>query len=842
MPQPLHLYGGLFMKRKILTWIFILSLCISLFTCGSITASADGENTVLSSVEIAITEPVAGGKSEAGQFYSADGFSASIGWSTSADGGDLNDFNNQIFEAGNTYYADIYLTASDTYEFKENTTVTINGTPYTSEWVISELYPAFVAVYDVPFYIIEKSDLYVGGVAVTNENASDVLLDGTVSYDANTKTLTLNNANITEYFTETISGEKAYYGIYSIIDGLNIVLVGDNKIAIKNDKEDDTAMAIYSSKPLTVSGEGSVDIKCWSGMACMDDLLVKDCKMSFSMIGITGMKDVDVEGATLSAGYALIMAPSGDITLKDTIVSEGGLGSTLYTDLGKIYIENSSITANADESVFVLQDALTIKNSTLNLSAKSAFAIYCGQLDFDGVNGSIKMNCNAGYGICAGDVRMKNCKLDISIVATNDSAMGIISGKDQRIENSEIKIDVRASKDIAMAVGTMGGNVNLINSKFDLVAKSEGAYGLYGANVSMTDCYATISATAIATEGQFGAGILAEGGYVKMVGCVVDITVSGPVLDGHKISSGINMTNTLLNPELTDTSLKIKAPVVMTSAPYLALYGREYVIEASEDIYCDTPTEYNKDNIKSYKYFHIHGAYTVLFDSNGGEGNMESENDVYGNFTLPENSFIAPNGKQFKAWAIGSAQGENKNPGDNIEVAGDIAIFAIWEDIPIDVHTHDFGSSLKFDGNNHWNECNCGEKDGIAPHTDANNDGKCDVCEYGQIEVSTEPEATEPEVTETESTGAVVSEAESKEPDATEGKNENEESSESNAEESTNVPTNTDAPKKNGLGVGAIIGIVIAAIVVLEVGGFAVFWFVIKKKTLNDLICVFKKK
>ena len=24
----------------------------------------------------------------------------------------------------------------------------------------------------------------------------------------------------------------------------------------------------------------------------------------------------------------------------------------------------------------------------------------------------------------------------------------------------------------------------------------------------------------------------------------------------------------------------------------------------------------------------------------------------------------------------------------------------------------------------------------IAPHTDANNDGKCDVCEYGQIEVS----------------------------------------------------------------------------------------------------------
>ena len=43
-----------------------------------------------------------------------------------------------------------------------------------------------------------------------------------------------------------------------------------------------------------------------------------------------------------------------------------------------------------------------------------------------------------------------------------------------------------------------------------------------------------------------------------------------------------------------------------------------------------------------------------------------------------------------------------------------------------------------------------------------------------------------------------------------------------------------DAPKddKGGLGVGAIIGIVVGAIAVLGGGGFAIFWFVIKKKTL----------
>ena len=47
--------------------------------------------------------------------------------------------------------------------------------------------------------------------------------------------------------------------------------------------------------------------------------------------------------------------------------------------------------------------------------------------------------------------------------------------------------------------------------------------------------------------------------------------------------------------------------------------------------------------------------------------------------------------------------------------------------------------------------------------------------------------------------------------------------------------------KVKGLGVGAIIGIVIGAVVVLGVGGFAIFWFVIKKKNFADLKKIFKK-
>ncbi|MBQ7317206.1 MAG: hypothetical protein IJW90_08850, partial [Clostridia bacterium] len=56
----------------------------------------------------------------------------------------------------------------------------------------------------------------------------------------------------------------------------------------------------------------------------------------------------------------------------------------------------------------------------------------------------------------------------------------------------------------------------------------------------------------------------------------------------------------------------------------------------------------------------------------------------------------------------------------------------------------------------------------------------------------------------------------------------------------------TSAPQtpadNNGLGAGAIVGIVIGSVAVVGIGGFALLWFAIKKKSFADLIAVFKKK
>ena len=122
---------------------------------------------------------------------------------------------------------------------------------------------------------------------------------------------------------------------------------------------------------------------------------------------------------------------------------------------------------------------------------------------------------------------------------------------------------------------------------------------------------------------------------------------------------------------------------------------------------------------------------------------------------------------------------------------------------------HEAGSTWDYDENNHWNECDCTEMMNVAPHADENGDGKCDVCGY---DMSNEP-GTEPGTTP--------------------------ETDDPNTPDDSNTPNDPD--KKNGLGAGAIIGISGGVIAVLGGGGFALYWFVIKKKTLTELLAIFKK-
>lgn len=75
--------------------------------------------------------------------------------------------------------------------------------------------------------------------------------------------------------------------------------------------------------------------------------------------------------------------------------------------------------------------------------------------------------------------------------------------------------------------------------------------------------------------------------------------------------------------------------------------------------------------------------YIVSYNKNGGSGTMVGDMvEENGKFTLENCTYIAPEGYKFKAWAIGSVNGEQKQPGEQITITADTDVYAIWEVIP----------------------------------------------------------------------------------------------------------------------------------------------------------------
>ena len=138
-------------------------------------------------------------------------------------------------------------------------------------------------------------DLYVFGHKVTDSNRSDILGDGTVSYNSSTNMLTFNNATI---------NAGLYECVYNKINGLTIRFIGTNKLTSSND------LAIYSDTEgeLTLTGSGSVYLKGYSALRHAGTLLKIEGGLQLTAEATTGSGiytaevdyacDLEISGAT----------------------------------------------------------------------------------------------------------------------------------------------------------------------------------------------------------------------------------------------------------------------------------------------------------------------------------------------------------------------------------------------------------------------------------------------------------------------------------------------------------------------------------------------------------------
>ena len=233
----------------------------------------------------------------------------------------------------------------------------------------------------------ENYNLYVNGEQFTSEKLSIACGEGTASYDPNTKTLTLNNATITNGGK---SDESPKYGIRVVGDtDLTIKLSGTNSITLDNGGG---IFADGSSDNYNIIGDGKLTINVkWDALytlngnisisegAELDITSAKGC-------GITsynkGILSIDGAKVAVSSYYTAASAKELEIKNNSEVVlsaSEDQFNAVYMGDengAGKIEIINSKVEATSHYPALFTEGNLTVNGGEVKCTSTADGAIW----------------------------------------------------------------------------------------------------------------------------------------------------------------------------------------------------------------------------------------------------------------------------------------------------------------------------------------------------------------------------------------------------------------------------------------------------------------------------------
>lgn len=236
--------------------------------------------------------------------------------------------------------------------------------------------------------------------------------------------------------------------------------------------------------------------------------------------------------------------------------------------------------------------------------------------------------------------------------------------------------------------------------------------------------------------------------------------------------------------------------------------------------------------------------------------------------TVSLTAIDAPAGYHFTGWAK-TGEGDFAN---NAATSTDFTVSTTNVTIQSNYELHSAnGEAWQSDSTRHWHDCSCGTKVDVAPHTPDRSEAteteavKCTVCGYiitPALGHDTHAPDAEWHFDATkhwhnctgcsqkldEGAHAFGDWTITVKPEVGVAGEKERECSVCGFKENAPVEALGDEqpggeqPEKTGLSGGAIAGIAVGSVAVAVVGGFSVFWFVIKKKKFADLIAIFKKK
>ena len=222
----------------------------------------------------------------------------------------------------------------------------------------------------------ETYDLWVAGKQVTKTNKSNVLGDGTVSYDPDTHTLTLNNAHLT-------LGEDAEEGISSCIDSD----LTDDMLTITGTASLSDAVGIMTTGPLTLNNadltitgdndeeDGVVDDAIRAGRSD-EDITIQNSTVTIAGTNSEGnffQFGIRCGNLTVANSTLNVKADSGSAIVADELKASGaGTVITAETDASE---EEEYYALELDnENPLTLNDGLTLVEGKVNESKKAKIA------------------------------------------------------------------------------------------------------------------------------------------------------------------------------------------------------------------------------------------------------------------------------------------------------------------------------------------------------------------------------------------------------------------------------------------------------------------------------------
>ena len=292
-------------------------------------------------------------------------------------------------------------------------------------------------------FAAENYDLYVNGEQFTSEKLSITCGEGTASYDPNTKTLTLNNATITNGGK---SDESPKYGIRVVGDtDLTIKLSGTNSITLDNGGG---IFADGSSDNYNIIGDGklTIDVK-WDALytlngnisisegAELDITSVKGC-------GITSYNKgkLSIDGAKVAVSSYYTAASAKELVIKNNsevvLIASADQFNAVYmgdeNGAGKIEIINSKVEATSYYPALFTEGDLTVNGGEVKCTSTADSAIWTkGDILIKGgakvtTDGKFPMGGNGTFTVEEAEVDAKNTNVN-NIPAIFDECVPVIA-------------------------------------------------------------------------------------------------------------------------------------------------------------------------------------------------------------------------------------------------------------------------------------------------------------------------------------------------------------------------------------------------------------------------------